>query len=97
MLDQALSDPSTRSNSTSRKTTGVSSRAAVKHEWWDGDDSVVTPVPRRRTLTTRFELDVPEHLPSSPLCPMNPKHQSGGAGICVYHERKTSVSSSIKE
>jgi hypothetical protein len=34
-----------------------------------------------------FELDVPEHLPSSPLCPLNPKHRGGGNGICVYHGR----------
>ena len=35
----------------------------------------------------RFELNVPEHLPSSPLCPRNPKHKSGGKGVCVYHGR----------
>lgn len=34
-----------------------------------------------------FELNVPEHLPSSPLCPRHPKHKSGGKGICVYHGR----------
>lgn len=34
-----------------------------------------------------FELDVPEHLPNSPLCPRNLKHRSGGKGICVYHGR----------
>lgn len=35
----------------------------------------------------RFELDVPEHFPTSPLCPRNPSHKSGGTGICVYHGR----------
>ena len=34
-----------------------------------------------------FELHVPEHLPSSPLCPRHPKHKSGGKGVCVYHGR----------
>ncbi|KAI4125371.1 MAG: hypothetical protein LQ338_004294 [Usnochroma carphineum] len=34
-----------------------------------------------------FELNVPEHLPSSPLCPRHPKHRSGGKGVCVYHGR----------
>ncbi|KAF2091641.1 hypothetical protein K490DRAFT_61074 [Saccharata proteae CBS 121410] len=34
-----------------------------------------------------FEWDVPEHLPGSPLCPLSPKHKSGGKGICVYHGR----------
>lgn len=33
-------------------------------------------------------LDIPEHLPSSPLCPMHPKHKSGGKGICPYHGRR---------
>ncbi|KAL8696590.1 MAG: hypothetical protein Q9201_007586 [Fulgogasparrea decipioides] len=35
----------------------------------------------------KFELNVPEHLPSSPLCPRHPKHKSGGKGVCVYHGR----------
>ncbi|PMD47399.1 hypothetical protein L207DRAFT_560909 [Hyaloscypha variabilis F] len=39
---------------------------------------------------TMFELNLPEHLPSSPLCPKNPKHDSGGTGICVYHGRRRS-------
>ncbi|KAI9785448.1 MAG: accessory factor associated with RNA polymerase II [Candelina submexicana] len=34
-----------------------------------------------------FELNVPEHLPNSPLCPKSPLHKSGGRGICVYHGR----------
>ncbi|KAI4178340.1 MAG: hypothetical protein LQ346_007483 [Caloplaca aetnensis] len=34
-----------------------------------------------------FELNVPEHLPNSPLCPKHPKHKSGGKGVCVYHGR----------
>jgi hypothetical protein len=34
-----------------------------------------------------FDWDIPEHLPSSPLCPLNPKHRDGGKGICVYHGR----------
>ncbi|GME26225.1 hypothetical protein GTA08_BOTSDO03663 [Neofusicoccum parvum] len=35
-----------------------------------------------------FAWDVPEHLPGSPLCPLSPKHKSGGKGICVYHGRR---------
>ncbi|MCJ1284524.1 accessory factor associated with RNA polymerase II [Xylographa opegraphella] len=34
-----------------------------------------------------FELDVPDHLPNSPMCAKNPKHTSGGKGICPYHGR----------
>lgn len=29
---------------------------------------------------------IPEHFPSSPLCPRNPKHKSGGTGTCPYHK-----------
>ncbi|CAG8957553.1 hypothetical protein HYFRA_00010419 [Hymenoscyphus fraxineus] len=37
--------------------------------------------------TGKFEIEIPEHLPNSPLCPKNPRHKSGGTGICVYHGR----------
>ena len=39
----------------------------------------------------QFELNVPEHLPNSPLCPKNPKHPSGGKGVCLYHGRNRSA------
>ncbi|KAI9839317.1 MAG: hypothetical protein M1819_003312 [Sarea resinae] len=35
-----------------------------------------------------FDLNVPEHLPGSPLCPQSLMHSSGGKGICVYHGRR---------
>ncbi|KAK4888476.1 hypothetical protein LTR27_012641 [Elasticomyces elasticus] len=38
-----------------------------------------------------FELNVPDHLPSSPLCPLNPKHKSGGKAICPLHGRKKKI------
>ena len=34
-----------------------------------------------------FETDVPDHLPNSPLCPLNPAHRSGGKAICPQHGR----------
>jgi len=40
-----------------------------------------------RDAAMNFELNVPDHLPGSPLCPKHPKHKSGGKGICVYHGR----------
>ena len=39
-----------------------------------------------------FELDVPDHLPNSPLCPLSPKHKSGGKAICPLHGRKKRTS-----
>lgn len=45
-----------------------------------------------------FELNMPEHLPSSPLCPRHPKHKSGGKGVCVYHGRnKTGPDDVVEE
>lgn len=34
-----------------------------------------------------FEQNVPEHFPNSPLCPLHPKHKSGGKAICPQHRR----------
>ncbi len=38
-----------------------------------------------------FYLDVPDHLPNSPLCPLSPKHKSGGKAMCPLHGRKKGV------
>ena len=42
---------------------------------------------------TREQLadSVPEHFPTSPLCPRNPRHKSGGTGECPYHGRNPSL------
>ena len=44
------------------------------------------------TVQDEFQLDVPDHLPNSPLCPLHPKNKSGGTDICVYHGRRLSNS-----
>lgn len=64
-------------------------------EWWER----VPKRPVRRNPVDRvraFEFDIPEHLPSSPLCPANKRHNGGGSGVCVYHGRKK-VPSMLKE
>jgi hypothetical protein len=38
------------------------------------------------------EHNVPDHLAGSPLCPMHPKHKTGGLGVCPYHGRRRSES-----
>ena len=39
---------------------------------------------------TLMEMHVPDHLPGSPLCPLSPKHKSGGKSLCPLHgSRKT--------
>ena len=34
-----------------------------------------------------FDQNIPDHLPSSPLCPRHYKHPSGGIGDCMMHRR----------
>ena len=51
----------------------------------------VMKITAKQLVETRppdFELNYPEHLPNSPLCPMSPMSKSGGLGICVYHGRR---------
>lgn len=44
-----------------------------------------------------LRLDVPDHLPGSPLCPLHVLHRSGGKGICPLHgSRKTMLSQTMK-
>ncbi|RYP49098.1 hypothetical protein DL768_005095 [Monosporascus sp. mg162] len=50
---------------------------------------VPVPVPSYEDMApSAFQFDLPEHLPSSPMCPANKKHKSGGTGVCVYHGRR---------
>ncbi|TGO86337.1 hypothetical protein BPOR_0312g00030 [Botrytis porri] len=41
-----------------------------------------------------FELNVPDHLPNSPLCPANPMHPSNGQAVCPMHGRNRTQSHS---
>ncbi|KAJ6789397.1 hypothetical protein PWT90_00950 [Aphanocladium album] len=65
--------------------------AVPSREWWESK-------PQRQVKqgdadnAVKFEFDVPEHLPSSPMCPANVRHKSGGKGLCVYHGRRRAVS-----
>ncbi len=71
-----------------RRAVNTGSSPIANHEWWEVERAMVT---RGDILPPNFELDAPEHLPGSPLCPMDPKHKSGGKGICVYHGRRGSA------
>ncbi|KAI1639813.1 hypothetical protein F4809DRAFT_638185 [Biscogniauxia mediterranea] len=87
----------TRTGTTKPKTKTKKNTESCK-EWWE----VPAPVPASHPLYAHltpssyaamaaadtFEFDVPEHLPSSPMCPTNKRHRSGGTGVCVYHGRR---------
>lgn len=71
-------------------------------EWWEANSKhtatgnksshLSEKHPTRALTPSAFELNLPpEHLPSSPLCPKNPMHSSGGNGICVFHGRRKSA------
>ncbi|KAI0132065.1 hypothetical protein BJ170DRAFT_592046 [Xylariales sp. AK1849] len=71
----------------SHSDTAATNRSEKAHdkEWWE----VPLAVPRWEDMGPKsFEFDLPEHLPSSPMCPANKKHKSGGTGVCVYHGRR---------
>lgn len=52
---------------------------------------------KARDAQFRFEMNVPEHLPNSPLCPKHPKNRyTWGKGICVHHGRRL-PSSQVQE
>ena len=57
------------------------SKSVKTREWWDAPKALVRPNLVQGLPT--FEFQVPEHLPSSPMCPTNPKHKSRGRGVCV--------------
>ena len=44
-----------------------------------------------------LRMDVPDHLPGSPLCPLHAMHKSGGKSICPLHgSRKTMLDQALK-
>lgn len=52
-----------------------------RREWWDEPKALVRRDPVKGV--SFFEFDMPEHLPSSPMCPANPMHRLKGKGVCV--------------
>ncbi|KAI0150478.1 hypothetical protein GGR57DRAFT_504474 [Xylariaceae sp. FL1272] len=81
------------SGSGNRSTSGQSSGRSnpQRKQWWD----VPVPIPvgfedkKFRNAEQRgFEFDIAEHLPTSPMCPANKRHASGGTGVCVFHGRR---------
>ncbi|KAF4450895.1 hypothetical protein F53441_6034 [Fusarium austroafricanum] len=60
-------------------------------EWWEKiPKKPIRRIPFQEPIP--FEFQLPEHLPSSPMCPANKKHVSGGTGVCVYHGRRKGAS-----
>lgn len=49
------------------------------------------PVLKAGEERAKLEWLIPEHLPNSPLCPLNPKYRGPSKGVCVFHGRRKSV------
>ncbi|OTA00965.1 hypothetical protein A9Z42_0012690 [Trichoderma parareesei] len=57
-------------------------------QWWDQMPQRTGRRDHSGATGNKFEFDVLEHLPGSPLCPADKRHKSGGTGVCVYHGRR---------
>ncbi|OWP04612.1 hypothetical protein B2J93_4891 [Marssonina coronariae] len=93
---------SSKDNNASPRSNGSSAGAIVQSkghppllDWWEADtehtsmgNKSTKAMPKAHSPPAAFELTLPEHFPNSPLCPKNPKHKTGGTGICPYHGRK---------
>ncbi|POS81266.1 hypothetical protein DHEL01_v200366 [Diaporthe helianthi] len=63
---------------------------SARREWWDEPKALVRRDPVKGI--SYFEFDIPEHHPSSPMCPANPMHKLKGRGVCVFHGRAKQAS-----
>ncbi|KAL9104393.1 MAG: hypothetical protein Q9163_000651 [Psora crenata] len=52
-------------------------------------------IEREALVREQLVLDVPDHLPNSPLCPKHPKHRSGDLRICPMHGRLSPSTSTV--
>ncbi|KAL6717236.1 hypothetical protein ACLMJK_005151 [Lecanora helva] len=71
--------------------TGNSAKPRIEPDWYRVKLNAIESAPD--ALEDDLPSNLPEHLPSSPLCPKNPKHKSGGKGICPFHGRNKSIPS----
>ncbi|MDI1488726.1 MAG: hypothetical protein OHK93_008002 [Ramalina farinacea] len=64
------------------------SRRVSVTEWYRVKLNAIDAETPREQTRMAFVEEVPDHLPNSPLCPRNPKHKSGGRGVCAMHGRQ---------
>lgn len=62
---------------------------AERREWWDEPKAPIRRDPIKGI--SYFEFDMPEHLPSSPMCPANPMHELKGKGVCVVSDMRNKM------
>lgn len=79
-IDDESSNPSGSIKAIPRVFSYRKGQQSEKKEWWDAPKATVRRDPVRDV--SFFEFNLPEHLPNSPMCPANPKHQ-GNVRVCV--------------
>ncbi|KAK2613646.1 hypothetical protein N8I77_000546 [Diaporthe amygdali] len=84
------STPSSASSARTKAFSYPKGVEAERREWWDEPNALVRRDPVKGI--SFFEFDLPEHLPSSPTCPANPRHKLRGKGVCVVHGRSKQAS-----
>lgn len=85
--DSSPSDSDGDSNDSDTPSARLFAAARRRSAWTNDWFSVQLMIEDAREADEHFELNVPEHLLGSPLCPRSPMHKSGGNGVCVYHGR----------
>ena len=73
----------------SPKPTGRMLNSKNKKDWYEALEAALEVEDNIR----QPEVDVPDHLPTSPLCPRHPKHKLRGRGVCPMHGRNNSMAS----
>lgn len=85
--DEECSDSSGSIKSMPRVFSNRKAQHFGKRMWWDTPKTPIRrDVPRNESF---FEFDLPEHLPSSPMCPASPKYQ-GKRKVCVVSRCRVS-------
>jgi hypothetical protein len=65
-------------------------RSSVHKDWYNVRlDNILDDGPDLGDA--RAVQDIPDHLPGSPLCPREPKHSSGGTGVCPVHGKRSNL------
>lgn len=86
-LEDDLSNSPDTFTATPRTFSYRKSQPGEKREWWDAPKTTIRRDPVKDV--SFFEFDLPEHLPSSPMCPANPKHKGRGKLVCVVSRNES--------
>lgn len=92
-LEEESSNGSDSIKATPRVFTYRAGQVAEKKEWWDAPKGTTKTEPVKDV--SFFEFDLPEHLPTSPMCPANPKYKGKGKLVCVVSLGRTSCFANI--